>query len=142
MSDEWFNIIRYLDGCVVCHIEYGGSVGRYAIFDVDDFNGELRRERQAMKLSEYKKKKMSEDAEFAAEYEKEKMTEKLTVEKKVFDVLQKNNLDLMDKLDRLKMENYILRLYLAEIAVGVGREGLEYTRESMMGMAKEALKGE
>lgn len=71
------------------------------------------------------------------------MTKKLiTVEKKVFDILQKNNLDLMDKLDKLKMENYILRLYLAEIAVGVDKDGLEYTRESMMGMAKEALKGE
>lgn len=69
------------------------------------------------------------------------MNEKLTVEKKVFDVLQKNNMDLMDKIDRLKIENYILRLYLAEIAVGVGGDGLEYTREGMMRMAKEALKG-
>lgn len=47
----------------------------------------------------------------------------------------------MDKLDRLKIENSILRLYLAEIAVGVDKDGLEYTREGMMGMAKEALKG-
>lgn len=36
------------------------------------------------------------------------MTEKVTIEKKVFDVLQKNNLDLMDKLDRAKQ---VLRLY-------------------------------
>lgn len=36
------------------------------------------------------------------------MTEKVTIEKKVFDVLQKNNLDLMEKLDRAKQ---VLRLY-------------------------------
>lgn len=66
------------------------------------------------------------------------MTEKVNIEKKVLDIL---HLDLMDKLDRLKIENYILRLYLAEIAVGFDKDGLEYTREGMMGMAKEALKG-
>ena len=30
------------------------------------------------------------------------MSEKVTVEKTVFDVLQKNNLDLMEKLEALK----------------------------------------
>lgn len=30
------------------------------------------------------------------------MTKTVTVEKKVFDVLQKNNLDLMEKLDKAK----------------------------------------
>lgn len=30
------------------------------------------------------------------------MTETITVEKKVFDVLQKNNLDLMEKLEKAK----------------------------------------
>ena len=37
------------------YVEYSGCVSRYAIFDVDDFNGELCGERE---------KKMSEDAEY------------------------------------------------------------------------------
>lgn len=48
---------------------------------------------------------------------------------------------LLEKIDKFATENSILRLYLAEIAVGVDKDGLEYTREGMMEMAKEALKG-
>lgn len=36
------------------------------------------------------------------------MSEKVTIEKKVYDVLQKNNLDLMDKLEKAKKT---LRIY-------------------------------
>ena len=36
------------------------------------------------------------------------MSEKVTIEKKVYDVLQKNNLDLMDRLDKAKK---VLGLY-------------------------------
>lgn len=36
------------------------------------------------------------------------MNEKIVIEKKVFDVLQKNNLDLMDRLDKAKK---VLGLY-------------------------------
>ena len=38
------------------------------------------------------------------------MTEKVNIEKKVFDVLQKNNLDLMEKLEKAKKT---LRIYAA-----------------------------
>lgn len=49
---------------------------------------------------------------------------------------------LLEKIVKLATENSILRLYLAEIAIGFDKDGLEYTREGMMGMAKEALRGE
>lgn len=41
-------------------------------------------------------------AEKVAELNHEAMKDFVTIEKKVYDVLQKNNLDLMDKLNRAK----------------------------------------
>ena len=50
--------------------------------------------------------------------------------------------ELNEKIEKLEMENHILRLDLAEIARGFDVDGFDYTREGMMRMAKEALKGE
>lgn len=43
------------------------------------------------------------------------MKETITVEKRVFDVLQKNNLDLMERLDEANAELNKARLALAKI---------------------------
>lgn len=45
-----------------------------------------------------------------------------------------------EKIEKLKEEIDVFRLYLSEIAVGFAN-GRNYTREDMIRMAKEALKG-
>lgn len=50
--------------------------------------------------------------------------------------------ELNEKIEKLERENHILRLDLAEIARGFDVDGFDYTREGMMRIAKEALKGE
>lgn len=50
--------------------------------------------------------------------------------------------ELTGKIEKLERENHILRLDLAEIARGFDVDGFDYTREGMMRIAKEALKGE
>lgn len=48
--------------------------------------------------------------------------------------------ELAEKIEKLKEENDVFRLYLSEIAVGFAN-GRNYTREDMIRMAKAALKG-
>ena len=50
--------------------------------------------------------------------------------------------ELRGKIEKLEMENHILRLDLEEIARGFDVDGWDYTREGMVRIAKEALKGE
>lgn len=50
--------------------------------------------------------------------------------------------ELHEKIEKLERENHILRLDLAEIARGFDVDGFDYTREGMMRIAMEALKGE
>lgn len=50
--------------------------------------------------------------------------------------------ELVEKIEKLERENHILRLDLAEIARGFDVDGFDYTREGMMRIAKEALKGD
>lgn len=57
-----------------------------------------------------------------------------------FEKLREIEDELPEKIEELEAENDVLRLYLAEIAVGFAN-GRNYTREDMMRMAKEALKG-
>lgn len=48
------------------------------------------------------------------------MSEKVTIEKKVFDVLQKNNLDLTEKLERAKeaLEFYASGQHIDSASIG------------------------
>lgn len=48
--------------------------------------------------------------------------------------------ELLEEIEKLKSENHIMRLDLAEIARGFDSDSRNYTREQMMRMAKEALK--
>ena len=48
--------------------------------------------------------------------------------------------ELTERIEELEAENHILRLDLAEIARGFDVDGLDYTREGMMRIAKEDLK--
>ena len=63
------------------------------------------------------------------------MTEKVTVEKKVYEVLQKNNLELMDKLEKAKKA---LNKILKESKVWKEKSGFsEYARRVCQNVLKE-----
>ena len=65
-------------------------------------------------------------------------TEYITVEKKVFDILQKNNMDLMDKLEKAKEA---LDFYAKELISQVYSEGIPTEADQDNGSyAREALK--
>ena len=63
------------------------------------------------------------------------MKDFVTVEKKVFDVLQKNNLDLMEKLETAKealkfyAEEQIYQVYSEGIPTEAEQDGGSYARE-------------
>lgn len=61
--------------------------------------------------------------------------------KKIDELLKKiaEENELAEKIEKLKEENDVFRLYLSEIAVGFAN-GKNYSREDMMRIAKEALK--
>lgn len=66
------------------------------------------------------------------------MTEKVNIEKKVFDVLQKNNLDLMDKLEEAKEA---LRFYASGQHIDSASIGSSYAIRIEDGTkAKDCLK--
>ena len=66
------------------------------------------------------------------------MSETVTIEKKVFDVLQKNNLDLMEKLEKAKEA---LRFYAdSDCYEKFGRYGLSEIDEDCGELAQNVLK--
>ena len=66
------------------------------------------------------------------------MSETVTVEKKVFDVLQKNNLDLMDRLDKARE---CLRFYASGQHIDSSSIGSSYSIRIEDGTkAKDCLK--
>lgn len=68
-----------------------------------------------------------------AELNREAMKDFVTIEKKVFDILQKNNLDLMERLDKANAELNKARLTLAKIYEIVDHE---YNWESDYGVGE------
>ena len=71
------------------------------------------------------------------------MSEKITIEKKVFDVLQKNNLDLMEKLDQAieALQFYGEKIeYQAWIGVGRNKERRGRIWKDNGKVARKALK--
>lgn len=76
-------------------------------------------------------------AEKVSELNRDTMKDFVTVEKKVFDVLQKNNLDLMEKIDKAKKaldfyaNEQVYQIYADGIPTEVEQDNGDFARECL-----------